>query len=138
MRELPRRRFLKTTSSVVVSVLVLGCDDDEGDDDMGGDGADTFAMAAPADGPAEDDGEMGCDAGANATTISANHGHSVMIPVADIEGGAGGDYDITGSSSHAHSITLSADDMASLADGMTVTVTSTDGGGHTHMVTLSC
>lgn len=43
-----------------------------------------------------------------------------------------------GQSAHSHDITLSAADMATLAGGGEVTVTSTLTLGHTHTVTVSC
>ena len=77
--------------------------------------------------------------GDNCTTssITSNHGHSVTIPKADAEAGVAKSYSIRGSASHDHTIALSAQQMADLAAGTAVTVTSTSA-GHTHDVTVSC
>ncbi len=71
-------------------------------------------------------------------TIGNNHGHALTLPLADIMAGGMQSYDIQGDSPHPHDVTLSADDFASLQAGDTVEVESTDGGGHTHMVTVRC
>jgi hypothetical protein len=57
----------------------------------------------------------------------------------DVIAGIGGDFDITGSG-HAHSITLSNEDLETIAAGGEVTVLSTEGGAgpHTHSVRVTC
>ena len=39
---------------------------------------------------------------------------------------------------HSHSVTVTAANFAELQQNQSIMVTSTDGGGHTHMVTVSC
>lgn len=96
-----------------------GCGDDGGGGGGGGGG----------------DGGATCTPSAN---IGANHGHTMVVPRADVEAGVGKSYDITGSSTHAHSVMLTASHFATLAGGETVMVDSTSGGGHTHSVTVTC
>lgn len=117
-----RRAFLRTTAATAIVGVALACStDDEGDDEAAG-------------------SEGGDCTGAANGTIASNHGHTAQIPAADIAAGAGMTYSIMGSSPHDHEITLGADDMAALAAGMSVMVTSNSGGGdgHNHAVTLTC
>jgi hypothetical protein len=82
---------------------------------------------------------MGCG-----TTIAGNHpagsAHSLQVTEDDVNAGADRTYDITGDSMHSHDVTVTAANFATLAaqGGGSITVTSTDGGGHTHNVTVSC
>lgn len=136
---------------------VLGSFGCPGDDSTTDDGADPGTSGTgdppetdgstgdpPSTGPAEssggpDDGTTGaaCSTGADAE-IGTNHGHSLFVPIADIEAGMDVTYDITGTSGHMHDVSLTADQLAMLLAGMTVVVTSTEGGAHTHEVTISC
>jgi hypothetical protein len=119
-----RKQFLQggVVTAIVVSALGCASDDDTGDDgnadDSSGGGGD-------------------CSGGADGV-ISGNHGHSANVPAADITGAAAHDYDIMGTATHTHTISVSAAQMASLAGGDGVMVTSTMTAGHTHDVTLSC
>jgi hypothetical protein len=81
----------------------------------------------------------GCSAtGAHDTLITNNHGHSVMVPKGDFSASGDRTYDIQGSATHTHSITLTEAHRSALVQGTTVTVTSTSGSAHTHDVTVSC
>ncbi|MFO0595247.1 MAG: hypothetical protein U0228_08080 [Myxococcaceae bacterium] len=75
--------------------------------------------------------------GATASAITFNHGHTLMVPAADFVATGDKIYDITGSALHAHSITLTAAQRATILAGGMVTVTSTLT-GHTHDVTVVC
>ncbi len=70
--------------------------------------------------------------------IATNHGHVIEVTTADVEAGADKTYDIMGSSPHTHSVMVTAADFAMLATGGSVTKTSSTGGAHTHMVTITC
>ena len=88
-------------------------------------------------------GGASCSSGAKDTAISANHGHTLSIPAADVSAGQGGTYHIAGSAGHDHTVTLTADQMKSLAGGGSVTVTSSSPdpisvGDHHHDVTIGC
>lgn len=115
-----RKQFLQGTA-VLAFAPALACDDG------GGDG----------EGEGEESGGADCGGGA-AGTVSSNHGHEAMLGAAAITGGAATDIDITGSSPHSHTVSLTADQVASIAAGERVTVTSSSGGGHTHDVTFEC
>jgi hypothetical protein len=69
--------------------------------------------------------------------ISANHGHSAIITGAQLDAGGQLTLDITGTASHSHIVTLTADQIAAIKGGQTVTVTSTTGNGHSHEVTFN-
>ena len=47
-------------------------------------------------------------------------------------------YDITGTATHGHTVTLSAADFTTLMGGGSVTVNSTSDSAHTHAVTVRC
>jgi hypothetical protein len=115
--ELTRRELF----AVVASAAVVACGG--GDDD----GAD------PIDAP-----PASCLNNGTRVTISSNHGHTLEIPMADVAAGTARTYDITGDGGHAHSVMITADQMAMLAANTAVTVTSSAGGGHTHTVNVSC
>jgi hypothetical protein len=72
-----------------------------------------------------------------AATIGSNHSHSLTVPAADIEIGVETTYDITGTASHSHEVTLTAAHFTSLKSGSSIQVTSTSS-GHTHSVTVTC
>ena len=76
--------------------------------------------------------------GARASSISGNHGHSPTVSKADVTSGVEKTYSITGSSGHAHSVTVSAANFSTLKNNQQVNVTSTSGDNHTHSVTISC
>jgi hypothetical protein len=79
-----------------------------------------------------------CSNGASASSISANHGHTLTVPRADIQAGATRTYSIKGTSSHPHDVTITASDFTRLKNGETLTLTSTNVGGHTHAVKVIC
>jgi hypothetical protein len=78
------------------------------------------------------------DGGVCSVTISANHGHVLDITAADKMAGAAKDYDIRGTATHSHIVSLSADNFATLNTGGTVNVTSTVTLGHSHDLSIKC
>jgi len=140
--ELTRQGFLRIGIGFLGAItlpLGLGCPADDGNDE-GGDGStgtpsdDSTTMAADEESTAA---PAGC-AMDPSVTISANHGHALVVTAAEVTTAADITYDIMGTSAHTHEVTLTAADFASLAGGMSVTVTSTTGDGHTHDVTITC
>ena len=79
-----------------------------------------------------------CPNGATASVISANHGHAIVVPTADVAAAAPKTYSIKGTSSHDHDVSLTPAHFAQLATGATITVTSTNVGGHMHVVKVIC
>ena len=70
-------------------------------------------------------------------TISGNHGHVATITAAQLTAGNAVALDITGSASHSHSVSLSAQDILDVAARKTVAKTSTTESGHDHTVTFN-
>jgi hypothetical protein len=71
-------------------------------------------------------------------TISANHGHKLVVSSADVAAGVAKTYSIQGAASHDHEVTISATQFAQLALGGSITMVSTTTLGHTHNVTVTC
>ncbi|PHS10050.1 MAG: hypothetical protein COA88_03200 [Kordia sp.] len=120
-----RKAFLQRLGGVLISLpllSIIGCS--SSDDDA----------STP---PTETNPSGNCNNGATGT-ISSNHGHSLVVSVADVQSGAEKTYTIQGSSGHDHSVTLTAANFTALGNGQSLGVTSTAGGGHTHSVTVIC
>ncbi len=62
----------------------------------------------------------------------------MTVTAQDVADGVDKTYDIQGASAHPHSVTLTAADSTMLSQGGTVMKTSTMGGDHTHVVTITC
>lgn len=77
-----------------------------------------------------------CGADRPTTGITLNHGHWLSVSEQEIAAGIQKTFTITGTSGHAHQVTLTAADFLQLQANQSVTVVSTSGGGHTHSVTL--
>lgn len=141
-KTLSRSEFLKLSAGLIGAATLpfgLGCPaDDTGDE--GAESGNITTAPAEESGTTAGDGDTaasGCTMDPTAT-IAANHGHELVVPLADVVAGVEATYDIMGTSPHAHSVTLTADHFAMLQAGMQVSVTSTAGGDHTHEVTVSC
>ena len=103
---------------------------------------DTGSTSTP---PGTDTGDSGSGSGGGAACdadpsveIGTNHGHELLVPLADVESGAQQVYDIQGTSGHSHLVTLMPGDFAALQAGMNVMVDSTTDSGHSHTVMLTC
>jgi hypothetical protein len=70
------------------------------------------------------------------TKIGRNHGHELVVSPADVKAGVTKTYDLTGTSGHAHEVTLGADDFKQLAAGQVLRMPATryNGVGHLHRV----
>lgn len=113
-----RRQFLYTTLHLSAAALALSACDDE-------------SSGYPPNGSS--------DAGADTTlvtTISANHGHVLTVPLADLRAGVEKSYDIAGTAGHNHTVTLSAADFALISTEGTLTKSTTVASGHSHTVTV--
>jgi hypothetical protein len=69
--------------------------------------------------------------------IGDNHGHTMIVTPADLDSTTDKTYDISGTSGHAHTVTLTVANLRAIKAGGTVTVNSV-GGGHVHKVDVSC
>ncbi len=122
-----RKRFLQKTAGVFLVSLpvisLIGCSNDDtanGDPDLDPDQADCL------------------DNGANATAITSNHGHTLIVSKAGIDAGTEKSYSIQGSPGHNHRITLTAANFNTLKGQKTVRVASSRDSSHRHDVTVSC
>ncbi len=125
-----RKQFLRTLAGVgagaVGASVLVACSSDD---------------SATVDAPKQIDAPPAvgnCNANGTTVAIGTNHGHVLVVSKADITAGTEKTYDITGTSAHAHSVTITAANFASLAANTSIMVTSTTGGGHTHVVTVMC
>jgi len=93
-------------------------------------------------GDAEIDAPPNCLANGARTVIGANHpsgqNHTFIVTTAEIQAGADKTYDITGYADHAHDVSLSAADFATLAGNGSVMTTSSVAEGHSHSITVRC
>jgi hypothetical protein len=69
--------------------------------------------------------------------ISNNHGHALEVPLADIDAGIDTTYDVSGTASHCHEVTLTAEDFTTLKNGGTVTKKTCNGGDHEFVLTCA-
>ena len=117
-----RKRFLEAATGGTILLILQAC----------GGGGDS----SPTGGGGGGGSPQSC--GASGTGISGNHGHSVTILVADLDSPTDKTYDIQGSASHDHQITLTVAQLQMLKAGQTVTVGSTTTLSHAHNVTTGC
>jgi hypothetical protein len=68
--------------------------------------------------------------------VSSNHGHTAVISAAQLGEGGGLELSIQGEASHAHTLSLTADEVRSVGTGLRVAKESS-GGRHTHSVTFN-
>src|SRR5262245_66100344 len=101
----------------------------------------SLLASCASDEPADEFDDDPLDANLAACTpnasISANHGHSVIVFGSHVTESAERQYSIQGSSTHRHFITVTAPMFAMLQQGQSVSVVS-GGVSHTHTVTLNC
>src|SRR5687767_13662620 len=79
-----------------------------------------------------------CAMNGTSVTIGTDHGHVLVVTASDVAAGVEKTYDISGTAGHAHMVTISAANFATLqsnANG-SVMVTSTVGAAHTHSITI--
>jgi hypothetical protein len=110
-----RRQFVLSTLSIAGGALILsGCEDDSSGNPPADGGTPTEVL----------------------TTIGANHGHVLVVSVADVQAAVEKTYDISGSAGHAHSVTVSAANFGALSDQGTLALQSTIGSGHNHSIMI--
>lgn len=76
--------------------------------------------------------------GAKHSSISLNHGHTLVIPKDDVIQGVPKSYLITGAANHAHEIQLTSDDFQMLKNNQQVSVVSSVNADHTHQIVIKC
>jgi hypothetical protein len=114
-----RKGFLGAATGGAILLLLQACGGG-GDDDS----------STPSSG--------GTQCGSSGAAISSNHGHTLSIPVADLDSAVDKTYSIAGSASHDHTVTFTPDQLKQLKAGQSITVTSSTVSQHAHNVTPSC
>src|SRR5262245_53897355 len=104
--DISRKRFVETLASGRALLLFVSC---------GGGG-----------GYSSGGGTMGGTSSCSGD-IAANHGHVMPILVSDLDSTTPKSYDIMGTATHSHNVTLSVAQLGQLKGGAMVTVTSTPG-----------
>lgn len=131
--QMSRKQFMTTLGTLWGSIgglaLVSACGDSAPYGEESGDGPEGNGNVGS--------GTASCSADAT-SSITANHGHALLVPADDVDAATEKTYDIAGASPHSHEITVTASDFAQLAAGNSVTVMSTEGASHVHSVTLTC
>ena len=96
-----------------------------------------LAVACDGGGDAPIDATPSCLQNGTRVTISGNHGHALVIPIADIQAGADKTYEL-GGTDHTHEVTLTSRNFGLLASDQTVPVRSTTTNGHSHPISIAC
>ncbi len=133
-----RRSFLQAVvilGGAGVAAQLVGCGGEDPGTDSGTGGTDSGTGGT-------DSGTGGTDTGggggcAPEASIGTNHGHTLVVPAADVTAAADRTYSIRGASAHDHMVTITAADFATLAGGGTLSLESTSS-GHTHTVSVTC
>lgn len=79
-----------------------------------------------------------CEDSSPSASIAANHGHSLSVPLADLESQSSKTYSIEGVADHDHTVTITASQFQSLLEGESLQLSSSSGSGHSHSITVSC
>lgn len=137
--KMTRKQFLRFTA-LGTGALLVGCKDDGGSPmpNPEPDASTTLPNvdAPPADAALDAPPSMACSS--TTATVGTNHGHTAIVPAADVQAGVEKSYNIQGASAHPHTITVTAAMFAMLKAGNQVMVTSTNDAAHTHVVTIRC
>lgn len=129
-KTLGRREFTVASAMAVLSgvaITVTGCG---GGNDSGTSPTPPAAPPpAPAPAPAAAPDAVG--------TVGSNHGHGATITGAQLTAGDALELDITGTSSHPHTVMLSADEIQQIGTGARVSKESSTDAAHSHTVTFN-
>ncbi len=79
-----------------------------------------------------------CESDGTNSTIGDNHGHVLVVSAQDVVAGAEITYHIQGTSDHDHTVTLSADEFASLQQDRAIMTVSSNDAGHSHTIMVAC
>ncbi|RYZ61844.1 MAG: twin-arginine translocation signal domain-containing protein [Proteobacteria bacterium] len=110
LKQVSRRQFLKLSALTAVGTLVA----------ISAHPAKVFAAAS----------EL-------SVNISRNHGHVFVATLSDLLAAGARDYDITGTSSHPHTLTITEEILATLQQTKAVDIDSSEDAGHAHTVRLT-
>jgi hypothetical protein len=79
-----------------------------------------------------------CDVTPPTDAIAANHGHVLTVTPADAAAGVDKTYDIMGTATHTHSVTITGPMFAALETGAGISTISTETNDHQHAITVIC
>jgi len=124
-----RRQFCEGLGGSTALLFLASC----------GGGGGGYGMNSPAPAPTPSPGSCG----ASVSMITGNHGHVLVVPMADLNSTSPITYNIQGSADHNHTVTLDASQLAMIKAKMAVMVTSSSGTStyfapHMHAVTANC
>lgn len=130
MPDVNRKLFLVQVLASGIAFKLAGC---------GGGGDEASAAPAPGPTPAPGTPPPPPPPATNCTglTFSANHGHILVIPAADMTSTVTKTYSVQGTSDHNHQVTLSPGQIAQLRAGGMISV-STTFDGHMHTMSGGC
>ncbi|HEY4185895.1 MAG TPA: hypothetical protein VGP07_12555 [Polyangia bacterium] len=133
MRKINRSEFLRSALAfagvgVGIGVGLAGCSNDNG-----------YGTTPVTTGGTTGTGVTNaCDTNAPTDTIAANHGHVLTVTAADAAAGVDKTYDIMGTATHTHSVTITAAMFAMLETGASIASVSTVTNSHQHDITVIC
>jgi hypothetical protein len=138
--ELTRQGFLRIGLSwlgVITLPFGLGCPAD----DTGDEGADSGDEGSTTSGADDSTGSfVHCEMDPS-VMIATNHGHVLVVPLADVVAGVHEGvevtYDIQGTADHSHTVTLTPNLFVMIQQSGSVVPSSLDN-GHNHQVTIAC
>ena len=128
-KTLGRREFTVASAMAVLSgvaITVSGCG---GTSSSGGSPTTPTTPDAPSPTPAPSADAVG--------TVGTNHGHAAVITAAQLSSPTELTLDITGSSSHPHTVTLLAEEVRQIGSGGRVSKESSTDESHSHTVTFN-
>ena len=79
-----------------------------------------------------------CLANGTSVTIATNHGHAMVVSKDEVAAAVDKTYDIMGTATHTHSVTVTAPSFGTLTGNHSINVTSTTTDGHNHNITVVC
>jgi hypothetical protein len=128
-----RRKFCEGLGGSTALLFLAACGG-------GGSGSGSYMSPAPAPMPPPPPGPV---TSCSAITITGNHGHSLVIPVADLNSMVDMTYNIQGTADHNHTITLTPVQLGQIKGRMAATVISSIASSmttssHSHDVTSNC
>jgi hypothetical protein len=131
-----RREFIESTTVLALAasgagLLLAACGEDNPSTAGAQPGTGQPQPPSTQPGRCERDGTM-------ASFNPSGDGHTLSVSREDVTAGVPKSYDVRGSATHTHTVTLTAEDFDSLKRDETIQTRTTVTLGHTHLVTVSC
>jgi hypothetical protein len=110
----------------------------EGEGEGEGEGPDAGVEQSVSDAAVPDAPPSAMTCTSMSAVISSNHGHALVVSAADVAAGLEKTYNIKGTSTHPHSVKITAAMFATLKSTKMLKVTSSTDSSHSHSVTVTC